>query len=119
MRNKHSNRILGRRAHHREQLLKTLTSALLEHGSIVTSEAKAKELRTYIEPLVTKAKQDLTLARRRHLLRHLAHKEDLQRLVEVAKVHSSRPGGYTRLTRLPSRRADAAGQIRIDIIDAP
>ncbi len=118
MKHRHHNRILGRSASHREQLMRSLTSSLLAHGSIVTSEAKAKELRQHVEPLVTRAKQPLTLANRRHLWRQLGHQDDIDHLVEVAQRCAKRPGGYLRLTRLPSRRADNARQMRVDIIDA-
>lgn len=97
--------------------MQNLTSSILEHGSIVTTEAKAKELRGHLEPLITRAKQELTLANRRLLLKKLQHNQDLDRLVNVAKASSKRPGGYMRLTRLPSKRADAAPVMRVDIID--
>lgn len=118
MKHRHHNRILGRSAAHRGQLLQNLTSSLLTHGSIVTSEAKAKELRKHIEPLITRAKQELTLANRRHLLRQLGQREDIDRLVEVAQRSAKRPGGYLRLTRLPATRADNATVVRVDIVDA-
>lgn len=116
MRHKHSNRILGRNSQDRKQLMQNLTSSLLEHGSLVTTEAKAKELRKHVEPLITRAKQDLTLANRRLLLSRLLHEKDLAPLVEVAKVHKDRNGGYLRLTHLPVTRADAAPQMRVDIL---
>lgn len=116
MRHKHSNRILGRTSTHRKQLMQNLTSSLLEHGSIVTTEAKAKELRKHIEPLITKAKRDLTLANRRLLLSLLLHDKDLQPLVDIAQANKERTGGYLRLTRLPNTRADAAQEMRVDII---
>jgi large subunit ribosomal protein L17 len=119
MKHLHRNRILSRAAKSRGQLLQNLTSALLTHGSIVTTEAKAKELRRHVEPLVTKAKGELTLHRRRYLLQHLMHAEDLSRLLAVAKTNKNRPGGYIRLTRLPSRRADAASVMRVDFVDQP
>ncbi len=117
MRNKHSNRILSRPAHHRKALFRNLTSQLLEHGRIVTTEAKAKELRRIFEPLVTRAKKELTLANRRLLLQQLGQKADLDRLVEVAKLNKKREGGYLRLTRLPITRTDSAPTMQIEIID--
>jgi len=94
-----------------------LTGSLLEHGSIVTTEAKAKELRKHFEPLVTMAKQELTLATRRRLISSLMHKADLGALVEVAKKQAKRPGGYLRITKLPITRTDAAHMARIDIVE--
>ena len=93
-----------------------MTSSLLTHGSIVTTEAKAKELRGFFEPLVTKAKKEITLARRRELLAELMHKTDLPALLEVAQRNATRPGGYLRLTKLPTKRMDDATMVRIDIL---
>jgi len=117
MKKKHSNRILGRKAHHRKALLRDLSDALLTHGSIVTTEAKGKELRTFFEPLVTSAKGDITLARRRKLLASLRSKASFDRLIEVAKKNEKRPGGYLRLTHLPSMRADSAREVRVDFVE--
>lgn len=117
MRHKKNNRILGRNANQRLHLMQGLTGSLLEHGSIVTTEAKAKELRKHFEPLVTMAKQELTLANRRRLISSLMHKADLGALVEVAKKQAKRPGGYLRITKLPVTRTDAAHMARIDILE--
>jgi large subunit ribosomal protein L17 len=116
MKHRHGNRILGRTTKHREALLKSLTSDLLRHGSIVTTEAKGKELRRFFEPLVTEAKKELTLHRRRLLLEQLRAQEDLARLQAVAQSNQTRPGGYLRLTKLPVTRNDAAQTVRIDIL---
>ncbi len=116
MRKKKSNRILGRTSNQRLHLMRNLTSSLLEHGSIVTSEAKAKELRRHFEPLVTKAKSELTLANRRRLLSEVSGKEELVRLLDVAKSNQKRPGGYLRITKLPVDRTDAAKMARVDIV---
>ncbi|MEX1111960.1 MAG: 50S ribosomal protein L17 [Candidatus Andersenbacteria bacterium] len=117
MRHKHSNRILGRNSHNRKQLMQNLTSSLLRHGAIVTTEAKAKELRKHVEPLITRAKLEMTLANRRLLTSRLLHKEDLDTLAEIAKANSKRAGGYLRLTHLPVTRADSAPQMRVELID--
>lgn len=116
MKKKHRNRILGRTANHRKELLRNLTDALLTHGSIVTTEAKGKELRTFFEPLVTSAKQEMTLARRRKLLASLKSKEAFNELVAIAEANAERPGGYLRLTHLPRTRSDFAKEVRIDIV---
>ncbi len=116
MRKKVNNRILGRSADERLHLMRLLTSSLLEHGAITTSEAKAKELRRHFEPLVTRAKQELTLANRRLLISELAHKKELPLLVEVAKKNEKRPGGYLRITKLPVTRSDAAHMAHIEIL---
>ncbi len=116
MKHKHANRILGRNAHHRDALLKNLTSSLLTTGYVVTTEARGKELRRVIEPLITEAKQELTLHRRRRLLQKLLHARDLRVLLDVATDLKTRPGGYLRLTKLPTTRSDAATMVRVDII---
>lgn len=115
MRKRNSKRILSRTAPERQQLFRNLTDALLEHGSIVTSEARGKELRGFFEPLLTDAKGELTLARRRRLLATVSA-TGLSRLVDRAKQHSTRPGGYLRLTRLPRQRGDFAKTVRIDFV---
>lgn len=119
MKHKHGNRILGRRAHHRTALLKNLSSELLLHGSIVTSTAKGKELKRWLEPLVTAAKGESTLSRRRYLRQRVQASVDVTRLLAVAKASENRPGGYLRLTKLPIQRSDAAARVRVDIIDEP
>ncbi|HSX24420.1 MAG TPA: 50S ribosomal protein L17 [Candidatus Andersenbacteria bacterium] len=116
MRKKVNNRILGRSTDERLHLMRLLTSSLLEHGAITTSEAKAKELRRHFEPLVTRAKQELTLANRRLLISELAHKTELPLLLEVAKKNEKRPGGYLRITKLPVKRSDAAHMAHIEIL---
>lgn len=116
MRKKNSKRILGRTSDRRDHLMKSLTSSLLEHGSIVTIEAKAKELRRHLEPLITRARGEVTLATRRRLISSLMHKQDLPSLLEVAKRNEKRPGGYLRITKVPSKRADAASMAKIEIL---
>lgn len=116
MRKKKGNRILGRTANKRDHLMKGLISSLLEHGAIVTGEAKAKELRRHFEPLITRARAELTLANRRLLISGLMHKEDLPALIEVGKKNAKRPGGYLRITKLPITRTDAARMARIEIL---
>ena len=117
MKHKRANRTLGRTANHREQLFKQLIGDLLQHGSLVTTMAKAKELQRQVEPLITTAKAELTLARRRQLLAKLHTADDVTRLTAIAKTHTTRPGGYTRISPLPVTRHDAAPTARVDIID--
>lgn len=117
MRHKKNNRILGRNAGERLHLMRNLTSAILEHGFFVTSEAKAKEFRRHFEPLVTKAREELTLANRRRLLAALMHKTELNPLLDVAKKQAKRTGGYLRITKLPVTRTDAARMARVDIVE--
>lgn len=97
--------------------MQNLTSSFLEHGFLVTTEAKAKEFRKHFEPLVTKAREELTLTNRRRLIASLMHKTDLSTLVDVAKKQAKRAGGYLRITKLPITRTDAARMARIDIVE--
>lgn len=117
MKKRHSKRILGRKIGPRKALFRGLVSALLEHGSIVTTETKAKEMRLYCEPLITKAKKGDGLANRRALISATGKKIDAERLLEIGKANAKRPGGYLRLTRLPVRRGDNSVMMRVDIID--
>ncbi len=117
MKHKHSHRTLGRSADQRRKLLQGLSASLLEHRSVVTTAARAKELRRFFEPLVTEAKREVTLHRRRQLLRKLRRKGDLLLLLDMAKMHRDRPGGYLRITRLPTGRGDAAALVRVDMVE--
>lgn len=116
MKHGHKNRILSRVKSDRKALLANLASSLLHYGAIETSEAKAKELRRFLEPLITKAKPETTLHIRRQLLSILPTKDDVARLLEAAKRHEKRPGGYVRLTRLPRTRKDASSQVKIELL---
>lgn len=118
MKHRHSNRILGRVANHRKQLLKNMSSSLLLYGRIITTEAKAKEMRRFFEPLVRAAQKTRTLTQRRGLLRSLAAADDVERLFALAEKNMTRRGGYMRLTRVPTQRKDAARMVQIDLIDA-
>lgn len=117
MKHRYNHRVLGRTATERHRLLQGLSSSLLRHGSVTTTAARAKELRRFFEPLVTHARQELTLHRRRRLLQKLLTKHDLPRLLEIALAQKGRPGGYLRITRLPCIRHDAASMVRIDIVE--
>lgn len=117
MKHRHGNRILSRTADKRRHLLQNLSTSLLLHQTIVTEEAKGKELKKWFEPLLTEARKELTLARRRRLLGVLLHKADLPRLTRLAQATKSRPGGYLRLTKLPVTRGDGAREVRVEFVD--
>ena len=110
------NRILSRARSQRLSLLRGLASDLLEHGSITTTLPKAKELRRYFEPLVTTARAGLSRHTRQTLEKSLRRAEDMERLHAVAQRHMNRPGGYLRITRLPTKRQDDATLARVDIL---
>lgn len=96
-------------------MLRNMSSSLLEHGAIETTKAKAKALQRYFEPLITEAKKEQTLHRRRSLLRKVAKDGDVGKLFEVA-VKMDRQGGYTRVVKTTNNRADNAETARIEIV---
>jgi large subunit ribosomal protein L17 len=108
---------LGRKAAHRSALLSNLASQLITHKRIVTTLAKAKVLRTYIEPLITKAKENTT-HQRRVVFSYLQDKEAITELFgAVAEKIAGRPGGYTRIIKLGMRTGDAAETAMIELVD--
>ena len=108
---------LGRKAAHRSALLSNLASQLISHKRIVTTLAKAKVLRTYIEPLITKAKENTT-HQRRVVFSYLQDKEAITELFStVAEKVGGRPGGYTRIIKLGQRTGDAAETAMIELVD--
>lgn len=116
MRHKNKIKPLGRKRAPRIAMYKNLCSSLINEGSIVTTETKGKELRRYFEPLVTSAKGELTLVKRRKLISKLAHKQDLEELFEIAKTHAKRPGGYLRLIKMPASKGDNAPMVKVEIV---
>jgi len=108
---------LSRTASHRAALLSNLTSQLIQHKSITTTLAKAKALRVYAEPLITRSKND-TMHNRRIVFSYLQDKEAIKELFGVIsdKV-ADRPGGYTRIIKLPRRAGDAADMALIELVD--
>jgi large subunit ribosomal protein L17 len=116
---KHGNKInhLGRTTAHRAALLRNLTIALFTHKRITTTLAKAKELRTFVEPLITKAKTNTT-HNRRMVFSSLQNKEAVKELFDVIRDKvGDRPGGYTRILRTGFRLGDAAETCFIELVD--
>jgi len=116
---RHGNKInhLGRKYGHRAALLKNLSSALFMHKRIETTTAKAKELRGYVEPLITKSKDNTTHSRR-DVFSYLQDKFATKELFDViAPKVGNRPGGYTRIVRLGQRQGDAAEIAIIELVD--
>jgi len=110
MRHRNAGRTLGRNASHRLALMRNLTRSLLEHGRIVTTLEKAKEVRPFVEKLITLAKQN-TLHARRLALARLRDKAAVAALFkEVAPRFADRPGGYTRVIKRHERRLGDAGR---------
>lgn len=109
---------LGRKTAHRQALLSNLASSLILHKRITTTVAKAKALRKYVEPLLTKSKDDTTHSRR-VVFSYLGNKESVKTLFgEVASKISARPGGYTRIIKLAgTRQGDNAEMCLMELVD--
>jgi len=108
---------LSRTASHRSAMLSNMASSLILHKRISTTLAKAKELRKYVEPLLTKSKHDTTHSRR-VVFSYLQNKYSVKTLFdEVAAKISDRPGGYTRIIKLESRLGDNADMCIIELVD--
>ena len=108
MRHKKAGRKLSRKSAHRKALMANLASALIIHKKIKTTDAKAKELRKFIEPLVTFAKRG-DLHSRRQVLKRIRHKTIVRELFEnIGPHYSTRYGGYTRIVKLGFRDNDRA-----------
>lgn len=109
---------LGRKSAHREALLSNMASSLILNKRITTTVAKAKALRKYVEPLITKAKDDTTHSRRT-VFAYLQNKESVKTLFgEVASKTNERPGGYTRIIKLADTRVgDNAEMCLIELVD--
>lgn len=108
---------LGRTASHRAALLSNLATQLIANKRIITTLAKAKSLRTYVEPLITKAKENTT-HQRRVVFSYLQDKEAITELFStIAEKIAGRPGGYTRIIKLGKRQGDAAETAMIELVD--
>ena len=108
---------LSRTKSHRDALLSNLAVALITHKKIVTTVAKAKALRVYVEPLITKSKTNTT-HQRRVVFSYLQDKEAITELFStIAEKIAGRPGGYTRIIKLGARTGDNAEMALIELVD--
>ena len=108
---------LSRTSAHRKAMLANMACSLIEHKRIQTTLAKAKALRVYIEPLITKSKQDTTHSRRT-VFSYLKQKEAITELFsDIATKIADRPGGYTRILKLSNRLGDNAQMAYIELVD--
>lgn len=108
---------LGRTSSHRKAMLANMACSLIKHKRIATTTAKAKALRVYIEPLLTKSKDDNTHSRR-IVFSYLQNKEVVTELFrDVAQKIANRPGGYTRILKTGFRLGDAAEMCIIELVD--
>lgn len=116
---RHGNKVnpLGRKVAHRHALLRNLAIALIEHKRISTTLPKARELRKFIEPLVTKTKDDST-HNRRVVFSYLQNKEAIKELFDSVKEKvGDRPGGYVRVIKTGFRKSDGAEMAMIEFVD--
>ncbi len=108
---------LGRKTAHRKAMLSNMASSLIEHKNITTTLAKAKELRKFVEPLVTKGRQD-NMHARRLVFSYLQNKEAVKELfATVIPKIGDRPGGYTRILKIGNRPGDNAEMAFIEFVD--
>ena len=118
MRHRKANRQLRRTSEQRLALLRNLAISLIENGAIETTEAKAKELRPFVEKLITKAKTG-TLHSRRLAGRHVQKRAAADKLFqEIGPRFATRNGGYTRILKTGHRKGDGAEMARIEIIES-
>lgn len=108
---------LGRKSEHRKAMLANMASSLILHKRITTTVAKAKALRKYVEPLITKSKDDTTHSRRT-IFSYLKQKEAVKELFDVVSVKvAERPGGYTRIIKTGTRLGDNAETCVMELVD--
>ncbi len=117
MRHQRSGKKLGRDSAHRKALYSNLAGALIEHGRIETTEAKAKAVKPFAEKMITLGKRGDLHARRQALAalrsNHIVH----QLFADVAPRFAERPGGYTRIVRIGPRQGDAAEMVYLELVD--
>ncbi len=117
MHHRKKGRYFNRTAEHRKAMLRNMATSLFLHGRVQTTTAKAKELRQYAEPLITKAKRG-DLHARRLVARKITDAEALTKLfAEIGPRYVERPGGYTRVLHLGHRSGDAAEIAIIELVD--
>jgi large subunit ribosomal protein L17 len=118
MRHRKAGRQLRRTSEQKLALMRNLATSLIEHGAIETTEAKAKELRPFVEKLITKARTG-TLHSRRLAGRHVQKREAADKLFqELGPRFAKRPGGYTRILKVGHRKGDGAEMARIELIES-
>ena len=116
MRHRKAGRQLRRTGEQKLALMRSLASSLIEHGAIETTEAKAKELRPFVEKLITKARSG-TLHDRRHAIRHVHKRETADKLFqEIGPKFARRAGGYTRILKTGHRKGDGADMAIIQFV---
>ncbi|MFL2485028.1 MAG: 50S ribosomal protein L17 [Candidatus Neomarinimicrobiota bacterium] len=117
MKKRITSRKFGKSTAHRKAMMSNMASSLIEHKRIKTTHQKALELRKFIEPMITKAKNQ-SLHNRREVMKKIHNSDAVKTLFDViAPVYSDRPGGYTRIIKLGTRTNDAAKISLIEFVD--
>ncbi len=115
MRHQKKGRKLGREKGQKKALLRAMMQSLVQHEKIKTTEAKAKELRPYAETLITRARKG-DLASRRHIAKYLTKSNAKKLFDEIGPRYKERPGGYTRIYKLPPRKTDGSKMSVIEFV---
>tara|TARA_R110002094_G_scaffold24862_5_gene37109 strand:+ start:3854 stop:4210 length:357 start_codon:yes stop_codon:yes gene_type:complete len=117
MRHKISGRKLNRTSSHRRAMFRNMATSLIEHETIKTTLAKAKDLRGIVEPLITKAKKD-SVANRRYVFDRIRSKDAVGKLfTELGPFFTERPGGYTRVIKAGYRKGDNAPMAQLYLLN--
>ena len=117
MKHARAGRKLGRDSAHRKALYSNLAGALIEHGRIKTTEAKAKAVKPFAEQMITLGKRGDLAARRKALAELRSPAVVSQLFADVAPRFAERPGGYTRIVKLGQRQGDAAEMVYLELVD--
>ena len=116
MRHAHGHRTLGRKTAHRHALLKNLAVSLILHERIETTDGKAKELRKFVEPLITTAKTN-SVPNTRKLHSTLPERRAVKKLLsDLGPKYQARPGGYIRMVKLGQRASDGAERVSVELV---
>jgi large subunit ribosomal protein L17 len=119
MRHRNAGRKFSRTSSHRKAMFSNMCNSLIKHELIKTTLAKAKDLRSIIEPLITKSKQD-TLHARRHVFSKLSDRDSVVKLFsELSSRYIDRPGGYVRIIKCGFRDGDCAPMAIVELVDRP
>jgi len=119
MRHRKSGRRLGRTSSHRRAMYRNMAVSLLQHEAIKTTVPKAKELRRFVEPIITAAKED-SVAHRRLAFDRLRDRRTVTKLfTDLGARYRERPGGYTRILKCGTRAGDSAPMAIVELVDRP
>jgi large subunit ribosomal protein L17 len=117
MNNKNGFNRLGRKPSHRRALKRNMVISLFDHEQIITTKAKAKEIRKVAEKIITRAKED-TVHNRRQVARLIHDKDVLSKVfADLGQRYAKRPGGYTRMVKMGQRQGDAAELVVLELVD--